>query len=41
MNNEEPRLTLVSFIRGIHSEETKPSNFRQYSFDKDIEDVIK
>ena len=40
MNNEEPRLTLVIFIKGIHSEETNPSNFRQYSFDKDIEDVI-
>ncbi len=40
MDNEEPRLTLVTFIKGIRSERTISSNFRQYLFDKDIEDVI-
>lgn len=40
MSNDEPRLTLVSFIQGIKAEKTEPSYVRQYNFDKEIENVI-
>jgi len=40
MYNDEPRLTLVSFIQGIKAEKTEPSYVRQYNFDKEIENVI-
>ena len=40
MGNDEPRLTLVSFIQGIKAEKTEPSYVRQYNFDREIENVI-